>query len=472
MALAKGTAALTAVVFIVAARVLGDSAFGDFALGLSIAGILAIVHGWGTNRYSYIIAARRPADTADILATNLGLTVPLAALYLSLVWAVATIVVGREVVVLVSVVLGVDMLVRGFGKLLRLLFRVHDLYRFESITLLVERTGVVVAAGAVLLVAPSATALAVSFAVGRLLGTAVTAVVYTRRVGRIGIRFDRRQSGELLAAGTPIALRGALSSVNLRADTLILGGMRPSREVGWYGAVYKLLSAALAVPSVVLGSVSPHFSANFAADRLDVVRRLFRRAVKYLLVAGLFLGAVLGVLSEPVVRLVYGSEYAPAAVALRILSVTVVFAYFRQSAVELMDTCDERRASVRIFAVAVTVNVALNLALIPQWGYVGAAVATLVSEAMLAGALLWWLVRRGLVEGLLGVAARPLLAALAAGAWMHLLSDRSLLAAATGGVLYLVALSLLRVWDAKDLELARTLATRAQDRLEAWRPGA
>lgn len=467
--LAKATAGLMALVYILAARVLGDAGFGDFTLGLTIGAILAIVSGWGTNRYSSIIAAREPGRTTGILAENLGLTIVLTGAYLILVLVTGVLVSGDRVVVTVAMILGVDFVIRGYTNLLRLFFRVHDLYRFESVTMFGERLGVVAASGAVLLLLPTPVMLAAAFVGGRLAGSVFTSAIYLRNVGPIRIRFDREVGLDLFRAGTPIAVRGGLSSLNLRADMLILGGFRSSSEVGWYGAVYKLLEGMLMLPGMILGSLGPHLSANFGADRHDVVRRLFGRSLKYLMIAGLFLSAALGVLADPLVDIVYGDEYAPAALALQILAITVVFAFLRQAAIEVLDNVDRREATVGVFGIAVGLNVGLNLFMIPRYGYVGAAISTAVSEFVLAGALYWTLYRAQYAAHLLRLVRVPLLAALLAGGLMLALISRPVIAAVAGGLIYLGIVTVLGTWDFKDRQLVRDLVSQGKERLSGWR---
>jgi O-antigen/teichoic acid export membrane protein len=94
---------------------------------------------------------------------------------------------------------------------------------------------------------------------------------------------------------------------------------------------------------------------------------------------------------------------------------------------------------------AAIVNIGLNLILIPRYGLMGAASATLAAEAfsLSYGFLILW--RRGLLDGARAI-LRPLLAAGIMGAVVYLVGhDQSLLITIpVGVVVYALALILLR----------------------------
>lgn len=461
----QASAGLVAVLYIIVARALGDAGFGDFTLGLTIAGLLSVLQGWGRNRYSAIVAAREPERATQIVGENLGATIPMTMLYLVAVAAVAYGISQRPAIVVLSLLLAGDMAAATYSKLLRLIFRVRDIYWYDTLAVLIERLAVVVVGVAALLIRPTATAAALGFLGGRALGAVATSGLFVRHVGPLRLTFDRGHVRRLFRAGTPLALRGALNSINLRADMLILATFRSRAEVGWYGAVYKLLDGLMMLPQVVLGSVSPHLSANFGGGRHEVVERLLQRAMKYLVVAGGGLSITLFVLAEPIVLLVYGAAFESAVPALRVLAAVLALGFLRLLLIEVLDNVDEREATVKVFAFGVALNIALNLLLVPRYGILGAAWCTVVSEAVLTVGLLWVTHAGGyrafesrlliIFAGGIGVG----------GLTMWLLDHRPLLAAGLGGFSYLAAVSLLGAWDRKDRDLARAMWHRARSLL-------
>lgn len=462
VALGQGSAGLLVVVYIIAARTLGDTRFGEFSLGMTIATLLFGLPAWGTARYAAILSARDPERTREILASSLGLTIPLLLVYFPLVWLTAAVVTPQSAVAGAALVLGVDLVAKEYGGLLRLLLRVHDAFALDTVTLYAERGLMVAGSVIALLVRPDPVSLAMGFALGRILGAAVTTAMFARHVGSVGVRFERRPLLRLLSGGTPLALRRMIGSLSFRVDVLFLGIMRTSREVGWYSSVYRLLDGLLMIPSAVTSSLAPTLSANFGAGNRDVVDRLHQRGLKYVLMVGLFIAALFGVLAEPVVALVYGSGYAPAAEALRLLSLSVVFLFVRRHVQVVLDNVDLRSVSAKVVAVGLAINLVLNFALIPRFGYMGAAGSTVVTEAYLMGAMLWILHRAGYPAAYLRQLRAPVPAIGLSVLSMWMLAGTPFAAGIVGGIVYVGLLTLFGGWDDKDRLLFRSILARAR----------
>jgi len=122
---------------------------------------------------------------------------------------------------------------------------------------------------------------------------------------------------------------------------------------------------------------------------------------------------------------------------------------------------NRQRTLTVAFVIGVVFNLGANLALIPLWGYLGAAVVTVASEAILMAPFLW-IARREIGSlGLLGIAWRPALAAaiMAIPVW-DLGNQSALLAIPAGAVTYAVVLLALRTFSPAELAQLRSLARR------------
>src|SRR5690606_13169715 len=94
-------------------------------------------------------------------------------------------------------------------------------------------------------------------------------------------------------------------------------------------------------------------------------------------VAGLYAFA------DPIVRLVFGAEYAGAAPALQIMTWTLVPIYANAVLTHLLIAAGRQAAMMWTSSGAAVANVGLNLLMIPRMGVLGAAIATLLTEGML-----------------------------------------------------------------------------------------
>lgn len=87
--------------------------------------------------------------------------------------------------------------------------------------------------------------------------------------------------------------------------------------------------------------------------------------------------------SHPIVRLAFGARFLPAVPAFLILCVAIVF-YGANSMISIFfSSCGQPWLSVWLWPAGAVLNIGINFLTIPQWGIVGAAVASLVTYVAL-----------------------------------------------------------------------------------------
>jgi len=226
-----------------------------------------------------------------------------------------------------------------------------------------------------------------AFAAVESLGAALAAALLLVALRSAGLRWTvagatRSEVRRLLAAGAPLLLSGVAVVVYMRIDQVMLehlpgGG---TRQVGLYAAAQRLSEVWYFLPMALSSSVFPSLVRSRIADEslyLDRLERLFS------LMAAVSLLAALGttLLAVPIVRVVFGPAYADAAPILATHVWTSVFVFWGVvGETWYLNEGLTRLTLVRTGSAAVA-NVAMNLVLIPRYGGVGAALATLLSQA-------------------------------------------------------------------------------------------
>lgn len=192
-----------------------------------------------------------------------------------------------------------------------------------------------------------------------------------------------------LAAGLPMLAVGAMQVVNQRLDVVMVGSIAGSEEAGVYAVASRgaeLVTFVLAAGNMALQPVFASLHAEGARERLQRVVTLAARAMLALSVP---VAVVLVVWGEPLIRFVFGAEFAPGATALAILAgAQLVNVAAGPVGTMLMMTAYERTTAVGV-GVGTAVNVTLNAVLIPVWGIEGAAVATGTSLLVWNAILVW-----------------------------------------------------------------------------------
>lgn len=221
----------------------------------------------------------------------------------------------------------------------------------------------------------------VAYLVGTVVACAVAHFLLNRLLPLRGA-FETRKR-EMLAFSLPLLLSTMLSMLLTRTDTLMLGYFRPSYEVGLYSAAYPVAGGM----SLVLSSFGflylPLASRLDAADRTDEVGSIYALTTKWIFVVTFPVFLTFVVFSGDVLSLIFGREYTDAASALSIL----VVGFFTSAAAgrnrETLSAFGRTVVLMGVNGLAYLANVALNLALIPAYGFVGAAIASAASYLIL-----------------------------------------------------------------------------------------
>ncbi len=220
--------------------------------------------------------------------------------------------------------------------------------------------------------------------VGWCASAAVSMVIVGRHFGSWP-RWSRPAAADL-RRGLPFTFGMGANTVLDAADRPMLVRLAGGEEAGVYHAGYRLIAFA----TMPIGALVRASDANFfEAGRRDPAeaRRLAMRmtgvSLGYGAVAAIGLVAI-----SPLVPIVLGDEYADAAWVLRVLSVMPLVQALQIFPANALTGAGRQRDRNRSLAVAVVLNIALNLAMIPAFGWLGAALATIAAELTMA-ALLW-----------------------------------------------------------------------------------
>ncbi len=321
-------------------------------------------------------------------------------------------------------------------------FRAFEQFGAENLSRVLQGASLALLLGALIVLERVAlTPALLVLAVSQLLAAAYLMVALHRSLRGVGWRLSGGQLRAWLAQGVPLGLGDVLRGLTWQLDTVLLGWMRPAAEVGIYSVAYRPLGPLNWLPRAVAAASFTSFARLAESDR-EALGRSFAATVRVLWIASLPFVVALYVCAEPVVRLIAGSAYLEAAVPLRILIWLTCLSFISYPLGVLFAAVGRARAYARLAAAVFALEVLLELALIPWWGYFGACAGTLLGELAftLAGFTLCYRMRiRSLEWGALARATGAA-ALMAAALWPARDAEIAVVLSAMAGatVLYLV----------------------------------
>lgn len=190
-----------------------------------------------------------------------------------------------------------------------------------------------------------------------------------------------RQAAALLRESMPLLLSGLAVFAYMRIDTFMIAGMLGRHDVGLYSAIVALAELPLVLPMLLLRASLPVLTRVGAEDPVRRDRELMKlMGMGFYLHAGV--ACVLAFAAEPLLALLYGEAFRPAAAALQIQLLCAPFVALGVLSSAWLVLERKTGHALRRTLVGAVVNIGLNLVLIPAAGIVGAALATLVAQLL------------------------------------------------------------------------------------------
>jgi O-antigen/teichoic acid export membrane protein len=174
-------------------------------------------------------------------------------------------------------------------------------------------------------------------------------------------------------------------------DVLIVGFILTQADVGAYEVAWRVAAVTLLFPSALGVSLLPQASALSARGDHDRVGELVSGAL--FPAVALVIPAAFGtlVLSEELLGILFGPEYVTAGLALIVLVAGKVPEAVQIVVGRVLLGIDRPDLVARATVVATVLNVGFNVAFIPRYGLVGAAVATTLAFTVGMALRAWYL---------------------------------------------------------------------------------
>lgn len=207
-------------------------------------------------------------------------------------------------------------------------------------------------------------------------------LVYSRYVGSsFRWRFQKERWHRLIHDGTPLMVSGLAMAGYMRMDQIMLGKLLNEEAVGIFSAALRLSEAWYFIPIAIMASLFPSVVLAKNAGKLQYVARLeFTHTIMVIL--ALALAIPMTFCADWVVALLFGNRYHGAGMVLALHIWSALFVFLGVASHQWFVTENLQRYVLFRTICGALVNISLNLILIPAYGPVGAAIASLVAHGL------------------------------------------------------------------------------------------
>ncbi len=196
----------------------------------------------------------------------------------------------------------------------------------------------------------------------------------TKKAANINFKKLKKLFWAALPLGAQLVL---FTSYDQAVDSFIIKNYLGANEVGLYGLAYKIY-ANLTLPAYYLNStILPILSKNNSESK-----RSFKTALGLTIIGLIFLIPLTIVFSNRAVNLIAGSQFQTSGYILKILAISLIFAYLNHLTGFLLIAKNKQVDSLKIALFALGWNLVLNIIFVPRFGIAAAAWITVSTEGL------------------------------------------------------------------------------------------
>ena len=380
---------LISIVFLT--RYLGTDGFGKYITIVVFVNMVAVFAGFGldqilikeyfkTKRKKYLIA-----NTLALRAIGSLLIFIIGAIIGHFLPYAPIIKIGIWVYSLSSFLVAVELI---FLDIFQINLRMHHQVIAETvnriITLLLIIASIYLNLGLAFILLSTATGSAIQILI---------AYFWVNKIVTIKLRFNFKMWRNLLIKAIPLGISAVLIFIYYKVDTIILSLMKPSADVGIYGAAYKVLDIVSTFPGMFCGLLLPVCANVFTKNKMPHFNKLIQKGFDVLAITGIPITIILFSLARPIILLVAGNQLTSSVLALQILAPSAALIYLNWIFWIALVGGDKQNNLILPYLLITIFNVILNLILIPRYSYLGAASTTIATQ-LIALFIPWWLTKK------------------------------------------------------------------------------
>ena len=200
-------------------------------------------------------------------------------------------------------------------------------------------------------------------------------IFYIRKISVIAFGFNKILFRESMKYGLKSHIGNIAQFLNYRLDMFLIAVFLTPTEVGYYIISVSLVEKIFMIPNAIATVLFPRVASLKECDANNITSKVSRHT--FIIV--LFLSFFIALLSNPFIRILFGSIFLPAVMPLIILLPGVIA--LSVAKILSSDIAGRGKPQYNTYAsiVSLVLNFTLNLYFIPLWGIRGAAFSSTVS---------------------------------------------------------------------------------------------
>lgn len=446
---------------IILARYLGAAAYGILSFAIAFTNLTKILLNLGTDKYLTREIARYKERLPKFINNIIPLKLLLSVFLIIFTFLVLVLLGYNRTTIIVTLILSINLIVLIFAETFVSIFQAHEDMKYQSIGGIIF--GILILVGAIIAVIfkQDVIKVAIVYLIASIFYLLFMLGEYLIKFELPKLEFDTKFMIETVKKSIPFGLTSFFYLVYFSIDMVMISYIIGDYATGIYRSAYNLINMFTTLYTVYSFVIFPVMS-KFFVESKNLLKKGYEQSVKYLLIFSLPLCMGVFLYAKPILDLIYSNKYALATEPLQILIWTVPFLFVNGAATLLLNSINKEVKVTKIYIIAASFNIALNLILIPLMSYKGAAIATVVSSILVycLGLFHMFKTEHHPGQNLIKVILKIVISTVILGIVLYLLNLSLWLAIPVGLVIYVGMLILTRTPDESDRYIIKQLLNK------------
>ncbi len=364
---------------VIVARRLGPINFGQLNYAISFVGIFGILSSLGIDNILYRDLIKNPDKKREFLGSAFFIKL-IAGSFTAVLVIVSSIFWAQDDVSKVLIIVLSGTFIFNTFRIIGYEFYARAKSKYPSIITLVVTFILSTLKIIVMLAGKGVIYLAFILLLESILDAIFYWYIYTKKYKETVFqwRFDKKIALTLLSDSWPIIFTSAFILIYSRIDQILIKYWMGPENVGIYSSAVAIAEVWYFLPNVIIPSLFP--AVINAKKTSEEIYRVRIRKISFLLFVLSIVVAVITTLFAPLmIKIIYGNAFISASIILKIYVWSNVGTFLGVLATHYLIAENKKGVLAFMTFVPMIINVILNIVLIPKYGIVGSAYATLIS---------------------------------------------------------------------------------------------
>ena len=455
------TSVLGFFVLIYIARYLGEVGFGKYSFALSFTVLFVVFSDIGISNLIVREIARNKELTNEYLTNISIIKFLLSFLAFGFIAVTINLMEYPQDTIYIVYLFGIYTILTSFAQTFKSIFQAHERMEYTAVVMIIEKIILISLVFFVIFSEYGLIELGYVYVFVGIVDVLLSFSVVLIKIAKPKPTINFPLWKTLIIGSIPFGLNALFGVLFFKIDTVMLSVFKDDAAVGIYNAAYvPLLAITAIVSTMVISALYPVMSRYFVSSK-ESLETFTGLSSKYMAIIGFPVGMGCFVLAERFIALFYAGQYSDSIIAFQILALFIPIRLVSSITGTLLTSINRQSHRTVSAGLSALVNIVLNAAMIPYLSYIGASIATVLSEVFLYFVFIYFINKHYRELGLHKHFIKPLVASLVMGGFVFYFKDVNLLLIViSAGLVYFVILLLLRTFTQEDKDILKQVVKR------------